>query len=658
MIPGDSATRTLLLIFLINMLIARSSADSNVVVAMDTLLTVDTTQHTPSAIQTPKLIDEQWLFQEEIRYFEREKCDLPGTPTQYDSANKPIRKSLDEIIAAYETLIQHCIQKGSERCAYVILTLAGLYKDKARENYTSACENFEVEMRRYDSIGKGTEPVKPVPDYSKSLALYQRLVTEYPDFVKLSDVYFQMAHIYLLRNDLEKVKRICKQCSEKFPDALRIDDMCINFTPSHRADSISILQLERLRHSEYDKSTWCKIVFRKAELYYRLEKFDTSVRIFNSWLESIGVSDSANSELKSKAVDYMACCFAEMKDGIANANNFFGRLHHPAYEPIVLYAIGSKVLQNGEFSKARSALCNALEKFPDYCDAPEARQQLIECYVALKEFDKATTEREHLVDDYNNGSHWYAKNSKDTLLAAILRENIRRALINIADYWNSHAWKTKNKDEFFRALAWYSEFIKRFPEDKWHVLECSYFSAGIYSFFGEYQKSADLYWFVAIQNLDNYPVFKPDSQTGSWAIGVPRLKGELIQSSTQAITLQYEAGYEAIVALSKCIDRRSAKEHLPVETAFELPETQLMLEYITQYNERFPQIDLLFDIICFAGRLCYHAHKWESAMCWFLRANEIYSAAEKAGVNCLFGKEQINEVRKMLAEIENGTTGF
>jgi tetratricopeptide (TPR) repeat protein len=657
MISGESATRTLLLIVLINMFIARISADSTKVVAMDTTLVVDTTPHTPSASEPPKLIDEKWFLQGKNRILDREICNLPGPPNKYDSSNKPIKKSLDEIIAVDEVFLQYCVQKGSERCAHVIFSLAGLYQDKARENFARALENFETEMQQYDSTGKGSKPAKPVPDYSKSLAMYQRLVTEYPDFVKLPDVYFQMAHIHLLSGDLEKVKNICKQCSEKFPDALRMSDMCINFTPSHRADSISILQLERLRHSKYDKSTWCKIVFRKAELYYRLEKFDTSVGMFKSFLESIDVSDSANYELKNKALDYMARCFAEMKDGIAESDDFFDRHHHPEYEPCVLYAIGSKIMQNGEFTKARNALCNALEKYPDYRDAPNARQQLIDCYLALKEFEKATMEREHLTDDYNKGSYWYAINSKDTLLVARLRQDIRRALVNVADYWNSHAWKTKNKDEFYRALARCCEFIERFPEDKWHVFECSYFSARIYSVFGDYQKAADLFWFITSQNISEYPVFEPDSQTGAWAVGVTRLNGELVQSSAQAIAVQHEAGFEAIVSLSKCVNNRSVKEHLSEVDAFELPETQQVLEYVTQYNDRFPQSEFLFDIVCFAGRLCYRAHSWENARCWFLKANELYSVAEKAGVSSLFGKEQIYEVRKMLAEIEIGVAG-
>ena len=55
-----------------------------------------------------------------------------------------------------------------------------LYYDQGRDEYVRKRKNMKGKWI-FMKTGRGPEPVNPLPDYSKSLAMHERLAAEYPN---------------------------------------------------------------------------------------------------------------------------------------------------------------------------------------------------------------------------------------------------------------------------------------------------------------------------------------------------------------------------------------------------------------------------------------------------------------------------------------------
>ncbi|MCX7727047.1 MAG: tetratricopeptide repeat protein, partial [Chitinispirillaceae bacterium] len=443
-------------------------------------------------------------LRKKIEELRKKKELLQKKAMEKTEASKPAGKSLEEIIAKYEKLLGNCGVKKSERCADVIYTLAGLYYDRARDRYVQARENYEKQMEAYQRNPRGPEPVNPVPDYSEALQMYERLSKEYPDFPKLSEAYYQMGNIYLLMGDLDRTKDAFTYIVEKYPKSprasgahFRLSDLCY----LDRDHACAIKHLEKINESEIDVQSWEMVHYRKAEIYYNMGEFDKAVNLFYTYVEKCDAGLYPKREFRDMALEFMAICFSDMGNGGEEAVKFFKKVGSKPYEPYVMYTIGIKNRNHGQFDEAIKSLTLALKKFPYYKDAPIARQALIDCYVVKKEHEKANEERERLVDDYGPGSKWYEKNSGEKAVIEQARNEIKRALGNIAIYYHAIAQKKKSKELFEKALKRYKEFFEKFPDDKWKVYEYNYNVAEIYSALGDCQKAAEHYNNVAMADL-------------------------------------------------------------------------------------------------------------------------------------------------------------
>ena len=463
-------------------------------------------------------------------------------------------------------LLSNCAVKKTERCADVIYTLGGLYYDEGRDEYVKKREQYEKDMNEYDRNPRGVEPVNPIPDYSKALGMYERLATEYPDFPKLSEAYYQMGNIYLLMGDLDKTKEAFTKVVEKYPNSprasgahFRLSDLCY----IDNDYSCAIKHLEKIKEDMIDLQNWEMVHYRKAEMYYNTGALDKAVNLFYTYVEKCDAGLYPKREFRDMALEFMAISFSDMENGAQEATNFFKKVGKKPYEDYILYTIGLKNRNHGQFDFAIGALTTALKRFPNYKDAPTARMALIECYVIKKQHEKANEERERLVDDYGVNSEWYRYNSKELAVIEQSRIEVKKALGHIAIYYHALAQKKKDKSAFEKAIKRYEEFFQKFPEDKWKIYEYRYNIAEIYSSMGNCEKASENYDFVAMQDLATYPEFKAQIDTLGMDQDEVEKKKQVADKGPVAIS-QEDAGYNVIVALDNC-----RKKQWP-ETVFQM----------------------------------------------------------------------------------------
>ncbi len=568
-----------------------------------------------------------------IAELEQKKRALVEGQKKAANANQPSGDKLQEIIARYEKLLNGCNARKSERCADVIYTLGNLYYEEGRDSYIQKREEYEKAMTAYERTNRGPEPINPIPDYSKSLGMYERLSREYPDFPKLSEAYYQMGTIYLLMGDLDKAKDAFTNVVNKFPNSPRISPAYFRLADLTYLDhdmSTTIKYLEKIKRDMIDIQSWEMVVYRKAEVYYNLSDFDKAVNLFHEYVENCDAGVYQKKEFRDMALEFMAISFSDMGDGAKRAIDYFKKVGKKPYEDYVMYTIGLKNRTHGQFDDAIVALSTALKRFPNYKDAPEARQALIECYVVKKEHEKANNERVRLVDDYVEGSEWYKYNKNNSLAIEKMQNQVRRALGHIAIYYHALAQKTKDRSAYEKALKRYEEYFTKFPDDKWKVYEYRYNVAEIYSALNNCAKAAENYDFVAMQDLSTYPKYSADVDTlGVDADDAEKMKKEA--GKGPVVISQEDAGYNAIVALDKCKKQKMSEDGIADDKSYDLPETRKLLEYTERFQQRFPRSSNSPEVLYLAGNVHFAAKSYDNAIRVFKQITDNYPDAKVAG---------------------------
>ncbi|MDR2578797.1 MAG: tetratricopeptide repeat protein [Chitinispirillales bacterium] len=564
---------------------------------------------------------------------ERERINQEkGRETQ---ANRPTGAALTTIITRYEGLLERCANQKSDRCADVMFTLGALYYDQARDEFALAHERYAAAFEAFERTGRGTPPTPPQPDYSKSLRMYWQLTREYPRFSRLPEVFTQMGTNYLVSGHIDTAKIIWQQLVERFPNSprvsgahFRLSDLAFmenNFRQAYE-------HLSKIKRNEIDPTSWEMTHYRKGECMYNIGDFDKAVEYFHTYVVECDAGRYQRRQFRDMALEYMAISFSDMPNGVQEAINFFRRHPNKPYEAQVIYAVGAKNREHGQWDAAILALEGALERFPLYKDAPLARQMLIESYVVKREAQKANAQRETLVDEYGPGSRWYQANSNERRVIDIARASQRRALGDIALFHHGEAQRTRDRAAYDRAMKRYNEFFQRFPEDKWRVFEYRYNVAEIYSALGDCEKAAEHYNFVAMEDLSVYPAFVAELDTlGVDPEQLEQLRARQGDRSNPIAISQEDAGFNTIVALDNCRKRDMAREEMDEERAYTLPSTRRLVEYIMTFQRRFPQSANAGEVLYLAGNIHYGGKAWNEAINAFKQIVDQYPDAKIAG---------------------------
>ena len=544
---------------------------------------------------------------EQIKKLEEQKAHFAGKPT----ANQ----NLDEIVKRYENLLSGCTKK-SDRCADVLFTLAQLYYQQAQDSYIKAREEYGHQMDEYDKNPKGMkEPVNPIPNYSKAMKMYGRLVHEYSDFRTIDEAYYQMGNIYLVMGELDSSGWAMEQLIKVSPNGQRTSSAHFrlgDFAYMQHDYPKALKHLELCKPEGLSPDNQGMVQYRKGDIYYNMGEFDKAVQCFQDYIQKCDAGEYPKQEFRGEALEMMAVAFSDMPKGSEEAEKFFRKVGGRPYEDYVIYTIGMKNRVHGQTDDAIVALQYALKRFPFYKDAPIAQQMLVECFIIKKDYEKANAAREKLVDFYGPNGEWSAKNASQKAVMDQARDQVRKALAAIPLYYHGLAQKSKDKALYEKALKRYNEFAQKFPDDKWHNYEFKYYMAEIYNTLGDYLKSAENFDFVAMSDLASFGPYKEDVDT--LGMDQTEIEKQKKEEKTGPISIsQEDAAYNAVVALMNARKKAMATDGVSDEQSFNLPVTKQLLDYIHRYQTKFVKSANAAEITFIGADVYYSAKMYDNA---------------------------------------------
>jgi tetratricopeptide (TPR) repeat protein len=437
------------------------------------------------------------------------------------------RERRDEAIAAFEEFLRK-YPRNAVFTPDVIYRLAELYFEKANDDYLLADERYEQRRELYELGRIADPPLTPDRNYDKTVSLFQRLITDFPDYRYLDGAYYLLGYCLVstskdreARNAFEDLIRL-RPDSKYVPEAwVRIGEYYFDYGELEQAISSYAQALNFPENTFYDKA-----LYKLAWSYYRIDRFEEAIQSFKDLVlyadRKKRETGKTGSELREEAIQYLAISLAEedwnndgLPDeefGMPRVNRFLGG--EEEYQHEVLLRLGDILFDNTRYQKAISVYRTALNDYPLHPENPKIHDKTIIALERLRRFDEAVEARRQIGLNYGPGTEWHDHQKKEGNQEAMaFAEKLSQdMLIDSATWYHEQAQKLreeavsrqdvgmaqKAKNRFSLAAEAYSKYLETYPHDKeaykwqFYLAECLFYSQ-------QYEEAADAY--VAVREL-------------------------------------------------------------------------------------------------------------------------------------------------------------
>ena len=487
-------------------------------------------------------------------YSERLKTVSEKYEPQIQANEREAKDRRRDAIAMFEAFLQK-YPNDKRWTPDAMFRLAELYYEKSAEDFLEADEAYKR------AIDSPTPPATPPPkvDYTPTITLYKRLLTEFPNYRFLDATYYllgfclgEMAQEPQARQAL--LALVCanqykpldppaslpsgedpyKECtpvrkdSKFLPEAwTRIGEFHFDAPNELRFAIAAFKKVLDFKDSPY----YDRGLYKLAWSYYRDNNFPEAVRQFDNLVKYADSRKAAGqkigSDLRPEAVQYLGVSFAEpdwngdtvpdAESTLERINNFYkGREAEPHVREIY-QRLGDILFDSTKYPEAIAIYKTLLEKWPFYAEAPKVQEKIVRSYERDRNLVAAAKEREALGRNYTKGSTWYEKNRDNPEALAVAQQLAEDALLTAAT--NVHAgaqacknkWQENQKDlkkldeckQMYRTAAeLYEKYLAAYPNSKRSYEFSAFFADALY-YSGQLPQAIAAYQTVRDSQMDN-----------------------------------------------------------------------------------------------------------------------------------------------------------
>ncbi len=441
------------------------------------------------------------LFQKDVQTYIQQKYsdELKRIQQTYDARNKRLDEEVkvrrEQAIAALERFIQKYPQ--SEHTPLAMFRLAELYYDESVEAFVRAQDEYDRMLSQLDSNAVEI-PDAPKYDFSRSLALYERIQKEFPDFENIDGVYYMRGYLYgkdtAAQYDPKKAKDIWLALVTEHPESqfasqayLRIGSYYFE-EGSDKNLKTAIEYFQRVM--SYQDNWYDQALYKMAWAYYNLSDYaEATVRFIElidysrTMLEETG----KGSALRAEAVQYLAISFAD-SGTVQDALAFFDEIGDRPYKLEVLKRLAEVYVNMAKYEEAIETYSVLQELFPYNEENPSFQNSIVQILSTVPPVDvaKVNAAAEELVRRYGPDSDWWREQGKNRAATANAQKLAETRLRQLAFYYHDLANQADDPqvelENYTIAAQKYREYLQRFPyadqayELQYFFAECLFFS--------------------------------------------------------------------------------------------------------------------------------------------------------------------------------------
>ena len=457
----------------------------------------------------------------ERQYQERRQQLIDQYEKQIAEMEKAERARRDDAIARFEDFLRRYPNDPSFS-PDAMFRLAELYFERSNDAYLAATREFEKQVKAFDRGEIKVEPEQPEPHYEQSIALYQRMITDFSNYRLIDGAYYLLGYCLAEQGEQEAGLKTFMELTSRFPQSRFFTEAWMRIGESYfdtdklteAADAYARVVQGGPGNKLYDRG-----LYKLAWTHYRLDMFPQAI---NEFMALVDYADTekikGNTEaqaLRPESVQYIAVSFADERwdrgigynfeldetgeQMIDFAVGYFAKAGHRSYERDVISKLGNILFDSAKYQGAVKALRYALDQDPLSPEAPKTSQRIVEAWERARQFDQAAASRDELFGRYAEGTDWFKANKDNTKAIADALELTKTSLYTSAIFHHQQAQKYWNdqkldqaKNEYALAAAGYQKYLDRFPHDK-DAYELGYYLADCYFYSLDFVKASDAF---------------------------------------------------------------------------------------------------------------------------------------------------------------------
>jgi TolA-binding protein len=434
-------------------------------------------------------------FEEEARAF---RAEVQGrVQGQFEERRRFLSENYDQAIRDLEVLERNereaAIARFEEFVARypddptftpdAMFRLAELYYEKSNDDFDLASSVHREEAKRAAAEGREPPP-EPMKSYAPSIALYQTLITTFPNYKFADGTYYLLAYCLAEMGQGEEAQATYKLLIDRFTKSPFVPEAWVRLGDWHfddvKADSLQ-KATDAFGHmfAFPEHSLFARAIYKLGWTYYRMDDFQHAVesftRLLDHYVAQAGKTGAkAGGDVWPEAIQYTAISFSdESWGGVAKAKAYFEAIGHRPYEAEVFARLGDVYFDETKYGLAVEAYQHVLALAPLAPEAPKYHAKIVLAWSRDRQFDREAKERELFVRAYFEGSVWWEKNKGDPDLAATVRELVERGLLRAASFHHQQAQTFKQEgkleaavSEYRIAAQAYGDYLGRFPHSK------------------------------------------------------------------------------------------------------------------------------------------------------------------------------------------------
>lgn len=381
----------------------------------------------------------------------------------------------------------------------VLFRLAELHYEKAEDDYILADFSYEELRRQYEQGIIPELPEEPDKDFSTTIALFERLVRDFPDYRQVDGAWYLLAICHLQMFDNHLALDAFKTLVYNYPDSDFSQEAYLRIGEEYfGVEQFRVARPAYERALVYGDSVWYdKILFKLGWSNYLLNDYDAAIKNFTTMLEyyvdKAGRSDQA---VREEALEYFAIVLGEQDwdlDGQTDAEFVLPRAlrylgQDRPYTIEVLDRLAALLAEYAEgggadfYSSAQiDILRHVVGRFPLDKKNAERHNEIITAMFRADKIQEALAEGDRFSELYAMGAPWYSEQEREGNFEEIAyAERVARVLLieagtilyNEAEALAYRAVTEENtalaadaRVRYNGAAAAYEEFLNRYPND-------------------------------------------------------------------------------------------------------------------------------------------------------------------------------------------------
>lgn len=382
----------------------------------------------------------------------------------------------------------------------VMFRLAELYYERSSDDHLVAMREWEEQVKKLDPEKNPTPPPEPKVDFTKSIALYQKLINQFPDY-RLNDAsYYLLGYCQEKQEEFEKGRVAYQELIAKYPKSKFSTEAWVRigeyYFDAYQVDNALDQAADAYEHAVADKEhpLYDKALYKLGWTYYRMDRFDDAVDRFLMLTDYYQAKakekgdEQVGGDLRAEALQYTAISFVDEKWGsIAKAQEKFQKLGGRPYEAEIYRRMADVYFDQTKHTEAIEAYRLVLQKDPLNKEAPQIQQRIVQAYERDRKLEEAFAESSKLANMFGQGTPWHEKWKRDPDLITAAGELAEKSLYSSAIYHHQQALVYKKdgklelaKQTFETAAKAYGTYLERFPRSKnayemqFYYAECLY----------------------------------------------------------------------------------------------------------------------------------------------------------------------------------------